>query len=198
MIVLIGSSGSMGRRYQAILRFLDQDFIGFDLGQDAEAIAEAERGSTGVIIASPTDTHERYLRAFDDLPVPILCEKPVMKNLPSLARFLDDRRAAFRMMTQYALLDQKGLPDYGLTHYDFYHHGTDGLAWNCMQLIGLARGAVQLYEQSPIWTCYLNGRKLSLDQVGWAYVEYVRLWLREPNQDREEIYRMHSKAAAWK
>lgn len=195
MIVLIGANGSMGKRYQAILRYLGQEFRGFDLGEDTDAIADAERVSAGVIIASPTETHEDYLRALSDIPAPILCEKPITKNLHGLCHILK-RTMPLRMMNQYAILDD---PDSaGLTLYNFYHHGSDTIQWDCMLLIGLARGSVALYDHSPIWTCTLNGRALSLDEVGRAYVSYVDRWLQHPDQDREEIYRMHEKAAIWR
>ena len=190
MIILIGAKGSMGRRYQAILRHLGQEFSAFDVGEDAQAI-EGARRSRGVILAPPTQTHAAYCRALADCDAPILCEKPISTDLNEVREALE-RPAPFRMMAQYALLDPK---EDGPTMYDYYRPGGDGLIWDCIQLVGLARGSLSLAQTSPIWRCALNGRALRLEEVEEAYVLSVRDWIEWPDQERRIIYDYHARAA---
>ena len=201
-IVLVGAAGSMGRRYQAILKHFGARAVLFDPAMQnpypfLDTVGSAVRASDGVIIASPTATHAAYCISLADAGVPILCEKPVSTDLDEVEAVLDRVSGPFRMMAQYTLLNPF---DDGETFYDFYHSGSDGLAWDCIQLLGLARGFVTLRDESPIWRCTLNGRILSLDDVGWAYVEYVKQWLDEPEPhnsraSRDWILRAHRIAA---
>lgn len=208
-ILLIGSQGSMGTRYQAILRALGVRYRGVDpvtaeppawvTVEMARYCARAER-IRGIIIASPTVTHAGYIRALALLGKPILCEKPLSITLAEVDELLR-APCPLDMMSQYVLLDPaRGNADDPacFTSYDYYHSGNDGLAWDCCQLLGLARGSVSLKAESPTWRCVLNGRRLSLEEVGQAYVDYVARWLMHPEGDRALIRRMHERAAAWR
>ena len=197
VILLIGARGSMGRRYAAILRYLNVPYVGHDVESTAERVVEdvASAEIFGTIIATPTATHYGYWRLLDPLGKPILCEKPLTKSPAEMEEMLNGR-SPLRMMTQYALLDDPC--SFGETLYDYYDSGKDGLAWDCMQIIGLARGPLVVRNESPVWRCILNWRVLTLEQVHQAYVDYVRLWLEKPDQDdRQVVRRMHERAAAW-
>jgi hypothetical protein len=194
-ILLLGARGSMGRRYQAILRHLGVPFTPLDVETTPTDALEHAARSRGVILATPTATHGDYLRLLADLDdVPMLCEKPITQDLAELDALLG-RRGPLSMMMQYEMLnDPRGA---GPTRYDYFRHGSDGLGWDCMQLLGLARGAVTLADTSPVWTCSLNGARLSLGMVERAYVKEVAFWLEHPEGDRALIARMHAKAAEW-
>lgn len=193
MILLLGSNGSMGRRYQAILKHLGVSYLPIEYGDEIPRII-----FEGTIIATPTDTHQGLIKRFYDRP--ILCEKPVCKSLSELNETLDfvrDENIHFTMMNQYSLLDDPLRT--GHTSYDFYNTGKDGIFWDCMQIIGLARTTVEIRNQSPFWECNLNGRKVSISEMDWAYVEFVKKWLtfkkfQSLDYLREIHYRTHEYA----
>ena len=113
---------------------------------------------------------------------PILCEKPITTNIEQLSEVIKECQAAksdLRVVYQYkkAYIDDF---NHGPTHYNFYRHGGDGLQWDCIQIIGLARGLVTLREDSPIWDCVINGQRLNIGDMDRAYVSYVADWLHNP------------------
>ncbi len=195
-ILIVGAKGNMGQRYQAILRYLHMDFEGVDENHSQREILQAAMRSQGVIIATPTPTHTELCRLVLKAKRPVLCEKPVTKNIAELKELMaqfDADKVSFRMVYQYRLLVN---PDrIGGTFYDYFKHGADGLIWDCLQIIGLGRSDIKIREKSPIWSCRINGQALRLDHMDAAYIGYVQAWLRRPAQDTREIIAIHEKTA---
>jgi hypothetical protein len=193
-VLLVGAKGSMGRRYQAILRYLGRKFIACDIESEPEQVESLASRCAGTILASPTDTHAAYIRLLAPLKKPILCEKPVTKNVAELKDLLTELarlETPFRMMNQYRILADRSR--IGKSIYDYFRHGNDGLYWDCMQIIGLARGEIRLGESSPVWMCMINGKALSVSHMDAAYLAYTQLWFQRPNQDPGEILATHEK-----
>lgn len=193
-ILILGSNGSMGQRYKSILRFLHRPYVGLDVGYTDEAFKSAAMRAEGVIIATPTDTHAKLIRDLLPFKKPILCEKPVTKDIVELKSLIQDIRlsgTSFRMMLQYELL----CDDFriGPSRYNYFKHGNDGLYWDCIQIIGLSRSTIQIEESSPIWRCMINGKALKIGDMDSAYVGYVQLWLRCPDQSLDKILEFHEK-----
>jgi hypothetical protein len=198
MIALIGSEGSMGLRYQAILKHLKQPHFCFDkIKQPDEKkmlqdISQCDR----VIIATPTHTHADYLRALLPMRKPILCEKPITKDLDEITElhsWCAENNYSYNMVMQYKELDITTEPE-RVSGYNYFRHGSDGLAWDCIQIIGLAKGPVVLGEDMPIWMCSVNGRYLNIKDMDQAYVHHVQKWLNGTlNQSMDEILNMHTK-----
>jgi hypothetical protein len=186
----------MGTRYHAILKHLNVDVLGVDIDSHFSVIKTAAETSDGIIIATPTDTHEEFIRSFMHLKKPILCEKPITKNIKALRALICDLREAktnFTMMYQYKELVEPSAS--GWSYYNYFRHGSDGLIWDCIQIIGLANGAIRIEGRSPVWKCWINGQGLSLAQMDHAYVSYVKKWLKKPGQDLQEILSVHQKTA---
>jgi hypothetical protein len=199
-VYIAGAKGNMGRRYSAILRHLGHEVSGFDLphfqgfGDDmaADIASEAEQ-SDAVIIATPTDTHARLLTFFRQCERPILCEKPISKNMKEVERLLVQlQRSDFQMVSQYDyLIDDV---DEGPTVYDYFRSGTDGIYWDCINVIKHAKGYVRVANDSPVWKCQINGQKLNLGLMDQAYVEMIRDWLANPRRtDVDGIWKAHKK-----
>jgi hypothetical protein len=92
---------------------------------------------------------------------------------------------------QYAELIQAGD---GPSHYNYFRHGNDGILWDCMQIIGLANGPVEIKEDSPIWDCVINGNRLNLSDMDGAYVSFIRSWLNgNLRQNFIEVVEIHRK-----
>lgn len=193
-ILIVGSEGSMGKRYQAILSHLGKNFSCVDLIHTRAHIDKMAYTSEGIIIASPTHTHLPYVQSFCQMKKPILCEKPLSTDPHEISEILNLSDAGdfpLTMMMQYQWLVNPALV--GESYYDYFRHGADGIVWDCMQIIALAKKSVHLREKSPIWKCRINGYDLNVSHMDSAYVEYVSNWLKHPSQDLGYLAEIHSK-----
>jgi hypothetical protein len=193
-ILLVGAEGNMGRRYQAILKFLGKDFVAVDKQHNRHFVKDQAARADGIIIATPTDTHLTLLAEFNEFKKPIMCEKPFTKDMRDMDLIVDmftESRTPLNMIYQYQEL---GNPySQGSTVYDYFKHGGDGLAWDCIQIVGLAKGALELSESSPLWTCSLNGWQVELSDMDAAYITHIEKWMAAPGQDLSEIREIHQK-----
>ncbi len=199
MIALIGSEGSMGKRYQAILKYLDQPYLALDrLHYTTDEILEKASSCSHILIASPTSSHFFYLRNLIASKSDILCEKPITKDLMQLEElhaFCHRIGASYKMVMQYKELINP-YADGNWTEYNYFRHGNDGLAWDCLQPIALAKSAVAIREDSPVWACTINGQQLSLSDMDKAYIEMITKWLEgRMDQSMDEILNAHLKVA---
>jgi hypothetical protein len=197
-VLIVGAEGSMGKRYRAILNFLGRTYQCADKEKTPDQVKNLAKQSEGVIIATPTDTHAQFIELLADLGKPILCEKPVVKDttqLETLFSILNHHRTPFRMMMQYQKLCHSAR--IGPSLYNYFKTGSDGLSWDCLQIIGLARGAVTIDNVSPVWSCKINGQRLRLEDMDAAYIAYVQDWFNYPKQDFGIIREMHAKTAKY-
>lgn len=204
-IFMLGAHGNMARRYTAILKYLGHEVHGFDVPGFTEKHPLAEQvkvdaiTADAVIVATPTDTHAKLLSFLSDCTRPILCEKPISKDLHELERVLSEcksKGARLQMVSQYDyLVDAESKGD---TIYDYYKSGADGIEWDCINILYHAKGSVTLRNESPVWTCTINGQPLNIRDMDHAYVEMLDHWLRDPTRtDYDRIWEAHKKAATW-
>ncbi len=193
-ILIVGGNGNMGARYRAILSHLDKDFHVADIGHTDKQIEELAKRCDATIITTPTETHAHFIHMLSPIKKPILCEKPVSMNLQELKGVVHQLRAdqtPFSMVYQYRMLiDPLRM---GWTHYNYFKHGNDGLAWDCIQVIGLARQQVELEESSPIWRCTINGASMDIGAMDFAYIRFIRNWLKYPHQDLGQLLAIHER-----
>lgn len=198
MILIVGADGSMGKRYQAILKHLNKEFKCADVRDSTYSIEGWAKESEGVIIATPTETHCEFLLLLEGTKKPFLCEKPysmIPKELEEI-HWARQRGLDITMMLQYQFLDNPSSS--GPSHYNYFRHGSDGLVWDCFQIIGLARDEISIGESSPIWKCQLNGVELRLGDMDKAYIMAVESWLRGEKQDFKAVMKMHEKVLKFK
>lgn len=198
IISVIGGEGSMGKRYQAILKGLGHGCFPIDVNSRWLGSVTEIMNSNGIIIATPTDTHLDYIQMFAALGKPILCEKPLAKNkseLETIRRITKQYGLNLTMMMQYQLLDNADST--GSSFYNYFRHGNDGLYWDCFQVIALARDEVLVDETSAVWRCQLNGKKLDLSDMDQAYIDYVDQWVNNPGQDIDRLISLHEKVQAF-
>lgn len=192
-ILIIGANGNMGLRYQAILKHLGKPFVGVDKECSPRQARKIAKHSDAVIIASPTHSHISYLYALHDLKKPVLCEKPFTKDVRELSDFVNKASPEdpnISMVYQYKELASKRR---GPSSYNYFKHGGDGLIWDCIQVIGLARDAVTLQEDSPVWKCQINGLNLRIADMDHAYVSFIEKWLSGEKQRLGDILDIHQK-----
>lgn len=198
-VLIVGGKGNMGKRYGSILSYLGVESSVADLDTSEADMRLMAAVSTGIIIATPTDTHCNYIRMFSAHGVPILCEKPFTKNMAELSETLTQCRSdrtKLNMVYQYKVISEslsRRNAGQDWTYYNYFKHGSDGLVWDCIQLIGLAKGRVDLQEDSPLWRCRINGSHLDIGYMDAAYVHFVRQWMKSPGQDLGEIGHIHHK-----
>lgn len=189
MILIIGADGNMGQRYSKILNFLGEPWFGVDK-KDKVSNYQLNK-TTGVIIASPTQCHMDHLIEFEKFP--ILCEKPITTKMIDWELLEKRNLKHFNMVEQYKFLADPMAE--GITQYAYFKHGNDGIYWDCIQPIGLAKGDIYLSEESPVWQCIINGKKIDLRKMDKAYIDNVRAWLRKDSflSGFDQIKEMHFK-----
>ena len=211
-VLIIGDQGSMGRRYEAILNYLDIPSRGYDNfvanksnGKDIAYRATVPRGFLGghegvthIIIATPTDNHYWWLKELSQAnrKIRILCEKPITKDLNEMLE-IAGMGLDLTMMYQYKEMGTVCTSNNPRTsYYNFYNHGKDGLAWDCIQLIGMAERDILLEEDSPVWHVKTNGNTIESATVNESYMHFVESWLNgEEKQDIDELLDLHIKTA---
>ena len=195
MTLLIGSEGRIGKRYQAIFRHLGEAFIPVDketsMGNMLSLAVQVDR----ILLCTPTNTHYTLLKDLFAFRKPILCEKPITKDFEELTELIDHvnkHGLDFKMVMQYKEIAQSQLPLPSI--YNYFNHGPDGLYWDAMQTIGLARGPITLGEDSPIWRCQINGEPVEFRAMDHAYVKMIDRWLAGVyEQTTLEIMNVHRK-----
>lgn len=187
MVLVVGSEGNMGKRYSTILRQLGIEHncldVKFPSYKDVakELFCEANK----IIVATPTKTHLAVIQEIKKyrleraLPTAhVLCEKPLVTSLQDIEWLRNEERLGILKVfcvNQYAHHPQYPIfsRTSGRTYYNYFKHGGDGLQWDCFQLFVLAKGSIGLNDQSPVWTCRINGTLLSISGMDLAYVAMI-------------------------
>jgi hypothetical protein len=60
------------------------------------------------------------------------------------------------------------------TTYSYYNTGGDGVYWDCIQLIHLAKRSIRIDNTSPVWQCTINGSAINRSQVDQGYIEMIK------------------------
>jgi hypothetical protein len=191
-IAIIGGKGNMGRRYGAVLDHLGVKHTAFD--KDDWMHARETAGITGVIIASPSDSHFENLDQYSaNKDIPILCEKPVVKDEKQLEQILS-WGLKLTMVNQYSYLIDKSVGSGDITYYDYWNTGKDGLEWDCINIIGAAKNKKAfINNKSPVWRCALNGQILNSSEMDQSYIDMVKDWLENPTDNMDYIRSAHKR-----
>jgi hypothetical protein len=191
MIYLIGANGNMGRRYACILRYLKHDYIDLDIhNYDALDIVAKEINPTHFIIATPTETHMDIIKEVDKYNVPILCEKPLAKNLKEIKE-IEGVKSPLSMVWNYEFVPYKIFKK-GDTCYNYYNSGKDGLVWDCVQLISLAQGKITLSNSSPRWKVVINSTNIDRAEIDNSYISMIANFTgRDIYQNKTSLRELH-------
>ena len=179
-VCVVGGKGNMGKRYRAILKHLEVEHISVDINEHLPTVKD---DVTHYIIATPTDEHLGSLMNISwglKPPVNFLIEKPIaiLSNRDVDTKLRPVSTAISRghnvyMVNQYAYchfdLHQENQP----TYYDYYNSGKDGLAWDCIQIIYLAKDSIDLKNDSPEWTCFINGLLFTRNILDRCYIRMI-------------------------
>lgn len=187
-VLLVGSEGSIGQRYKAILNYLKVPFFTYDVKTDRRNVLYKEYSH--LIVATPTYTHLDIAQAIPK-DVFALIEKPIVtkeKDLLTLEKALHPR---IFQVNQYAYIP--GINGDGETYYNFFRTGSDGILFDCITLIYLAKSIINLGNTSPFWQCKINGRDILYQSLEQSYVNMIKDFLgkREFLWNEENIIKAH-------
>lgn len=193
-VFISGVDGNMGNRYRVVLNELGFSTL-WGADNEISFLEQAEICKNAdidrIVIATPTATHMDAIHIFSHIcpHTPLLCEKPISKNLAGYNAHIN-----LTMVNQYEyLVDKDGV---GPTYYDYFKTGSDGLLWDCINIIGMANGEVTVNDSSYSWQCMINGKKLSITDMDKAYLKMVDSWLKNPVPNIDYIEHAHK--AVWK
>lgn len=181
-IFLYGGAGNMGKRYQAIL--LHQGVKYHIIDPEHGYNEPYDIFPDGIIIATPTETHfDLILDCHGQFPdVPILCEKPISKEYDEIKELVNTDGLNLTMVNQYeyAIYCKPQTLKNGMTFYDFYNSGKDGILWDVINIVGLHKNKsnpVLIANNSPFWTCSIDGRILDITDVERGYHYMIDCWI---------------------
>ena len=160
MILLIGGLGSIGTRYRAILDYIGEKYVVWDTV--AVDTANMPEKFDSAIIATPTFTHPYFCKLMEGMKKPYLCEKPVTTER-------GETLSGGHTVCNYKYLIEPGQQ----IHYNYYKTGSDGLLWDCCQLVYLDPNAV-LLKTSPRWHLMANNQLIAYRDLENSYVSMIR------------------------
>lgn len=191
-VFISGVSGNMGSRYALICKKLGLKVYGADMVSFTEQSSFCNGNDIdGIIVATPTHTHVDAINIFgNQTKLPILVEKPIrcgrLKTMPDFP---------ITMVNQYAYLADPS--SVGLTYYNYFKTGGDGLLWDCINIVGLAKSEVSIKKDSVFWRCMINGKRLQIRDMDRAYIEMVKDWTEDPFKgNREYFQKAHDKVVS--
>lgn len=198
---IVGASGNMGQRYFACMKLIQSlkpqvSITISDIG--APIPLDKDR----YIVATPTENHPEMVQyLLYETNGQVLCEKPYSKKEEDLDElsYLDEKKLArLRMVNQYRYIHKSIMTEGSLTSYNYFNSGKDGLAYDCINLIGLANAEIKLETTSPIWKCTINGSRLNRNDVDEAYIHMLWEWFKNRNEDDVKyIIHAHLKVKEW-
>lgn len=194
LVYIVGNQGNMAKRYQAILNHLGVNHIGHDKDEPWHyAIDDV----THFLICTPTKRHLFDIGKVLPYGRPILCEKPLAHTYYAVLAAdgeWAEKTDRITMVNQYAYINNvEGSGLAGDTYYNYFKTGNDGLFWDCLNIIGLADGSVRIENNSPIWSCAINGTSINLKQVDIAYCDMIEDWLHNPVSNWDYAMAAHKK-----
>ena len=180
MILLLGSAGRQGRRYRTILHKLGYG--------DKLVTADIEFEKTldvryidCVIICTPTQTHYRYIKFFNEHNIDILCEKPLCTSSAEALQLQKDLQVDLRVVCNWSYVFNKRLePEKNKIFYRNGTSGSDGLAWDCIQLIYLAQDFHCDLGVGVPWDIKINGKTVTPKMIEHSYIKMLADWLPRP------------------
>jgi hypothetical protein len=189
-VCIVGIQGNMGRRYKAVLDYLGVGVMGIDVGftYNTDDYTKAD----GFIVATPTATHMDFLNYLSRYDKPILIEKPIV--IGELDQTFEKKHLV-TLVNQYAYLVDSSW--HGDTYFDYFKTGGDGLAWDCISILGLSEKRASLNNGSPIWKCAINGKELNIADMDTAYIKMVADWIKNKESNWAYAVKAHKKVLEW-
>lgn len=206
-IMLIGSEGSIGRRYHGILRHLGVEVFTYDTKVGGSQFLEdyTMGACDGFIIASPTDTHVGWCYDLLRFKKPILCEKPVGVSVDQVRELYITDGALEHIYVVDNWVHMLG-GDVSTNHYIEYanfHTGNEKVEWNLAQPIFLTKdGSLTINLCQAFFGVNVFDKKKSYNtrDIDLSYVDMIVAWLQTGKTTWDLLcgMKMQEAIAAWK
>lgn len=174
--MLLGNKGSIGRRYEAILKNDGIPYLGVD---DPNGVKLEHFNFDRLIIATPTRTHLDYCTQAIRLKKPFLCEKPLAETVQEakeIAQMAQNTGVDGFVVCNWKVMIERIMKNiyapYRIT-YDHFHSGNEAMRWNMAQVIYLDPFAA-IYNKSPRWNVQVNSIRVKYRQIEHSYVLMIR------------------------
>lgn len=171
MIALLGYKGSIGSRYDTILKSLGLNYERIE--KDDYIIPDRW---TKAIIATPTRTHYELAKLCEERKIPYLVEKPATKDINEAEEMLAWEYGF--IVNNYSFIAQAKLNIY----YNFFKTGSDGLHWDLVQLIYKAKINdldIKIETDSPVWTLKMDDYEVPYREIETSYIRMIRAFISE-------------------
>lgn len=179
-ILLIGSHGNIGMRYQAVLRYLGVSFDCYDT-KIHDRVPHLPQFSHA-IVATPIAPHVQWCIDLAKAGVKnILCEKPIAKDpkdIIELQKLQKEMMCDIRMVCnwQFVMRDCKlGVGQHQI-FYDYYNTGADN-EWDLIQPLFISNGQHVFRRNSPIFKCMIDGNSIDRKDFDYSYIAMLHHWL---------------------
>jgi Ulp1 family protease len=184
-VLVIGSLGTQGRRYCAILKYLDIEHIGYDIVDSFNSVPCNK--ITHAIIATPIDTHYHWCLWCVENKIPFLCEKPISKNIDeieTIKRECKNEKVDGRMVCNWAFVLPYKNSNLSLNRhentivFDYFNTGKDGI-YDLIQPIYLSDEISSFKFKSPVYNCKINGAEVDQRDFDASYSVMLGAWFSE-------------------
>lgn len=186
----------MGSRYAKIVAYLGLTPVIHDMFHDNPEVFESDF----IIDAMPTQLRGQTLLFADRRPKkPFLLEKPfdrkTLNNIPPNVRMINQYEYYLAHQADLGIKNIVAVQTKKETVYDYWRSGKDGIIWDCINIVGLADddSDIDLRNDSLIWNCVINNKKLDLSLMDVAYVWNIFDWLTHQDANTDYIYKAHKR-----
>lgn len=176
-VLLVGSSGAIGRRYKAILNYLNVDVLECD--PESGTGDNIFNKTDGVLVASPTTTHRSILEYVLKHDVPVLCEKPLCASLEECyhAIHLPNAKRRLYMVDNWVHMLGGFRKNYVIKYRNWYM-GKESFAFNMAQPIYLTSlGKLQVNKNYPMFEAHVDDKIYTAYEIEKSYVEMIEKWI---------------------
>jgi hypothetical protein len=171
-LLIVGSKGSIGSRYEAICRFLKIRHVGVDLNDPWP------KDFTHALICTPTGMHTIPAVQAMKEGMEVMIEKPLSKDtkdIETLIRVRDENRVTAWMVNNYFFSKIPFSANYDTIKYSYFFSGKDGWEWDCIQLINMCKEFI-FDGTRPVFNLTFDGTGVTLEDVQKSYMTMLLYW----------------------
>lgn len=185
-VLIVGNKGNMGRRYSAVLSYLNIDYVGIDIIDNVIFRDENifnDKKITHVLICTPTKYHIPKTLFYSEIypMASILVEKPIALTACEAAKVKQIKHNKLYIVNNWAHVKEDMLRiGQNSVFYDYYQTGPHGLYIDCCQLLYLSKHIehCSLKNVSPVFNVNINDKNITKENIDYSYIRMVYYWLK--------------------
>jgi hypothetical protein len=191
-VLIVGSEGSIGRRYKAVVTHCDALYIPCDKRNNTTHNIESDFDMA--IVASPTDMHAYHVTRLLKKQKPILCEKPLGADMYDVRQILGEPGAKdlVYVVDNWSWMIGSSETNNRIIYKNFFT-GSENIAYNLAQPIYLSSTSRFKFNLNyPYFEAIVNDKVYTTHDVDRSYVKMIHHWLRsgKTSFDHNKSYAM--------